>query len=143
MFRLILSYAIWPNIFLPPRELLGDTNFHSALESIAVEPIPYFTQFSSQAGPSDTTKQSALHRHIHAAGLEKMASLHHHPSPHPLSPSQPEYSLLQELTGSPIAPCTPLAQSIVDDREEQSQSVTSFQEEILSDTAALDETIKQ
>ena len=125
------------SLFIHCRELLGDTNFHSALERIAAEPIPYFTQFSSQAGPSDTAKQS-VHRHVYAAGLERMSSPH--PSPHPPSPSQTQPSPSQDLAGSPIAPETPLVQSEVDIGEDQSQSMVTISEETSSQ---LDERIKQ
>ena len=47
------------------RELLNDSNFHSAIERVQQEPVPYFTQFS--APPHTAAMSSSSHIHVAAA----------------------------------------------------------------------------
>ena len=51
------------------RELLEDANFHKAVQRVAEEPTPYFTQLASRIEHSPSVQQST-HRHLYAAGLE-------------------------------------------------------------------------
>ncbi len=65
------------------RELLVDTNFHSAVQRVVEEPIPYFSQFTAGHEPSAAVKQS-VHRHAYASAVEEMPSGGHVENPPPL-----------------------------------------------------------
>lgn len=58
------------------------------------EPVPYFSQFTSKAGRSESVQQSA-HRHIYAAGLENISVTKvtsHPPTPSSSHTPQPTQS---------------------------------------------------
>jgi hypothetical protein len=58
------------------RELLDDTNFHSALERVQREPVPYFPQFSSPRPPQpaqSNTQGEAPYNQSHSATATKSA----------------------------------------------------------------------
>lgn len=49
----------WVHNSSPCRELLDDSNFHTALQRVSEEPVPFFRQFSSQSS-SHTDSQQAV-----------------------------------------------------------------------------------
>ena len=59
----------------PYRELLSDTNFQKSLHCVAEEPIPYFTQLSTQPIATNESTQDNATRHIYASGLERLPSV--------------------------------------------------------------------
>ena len=59
----------------PYRELLSDTNFQKSLHCVAEEPVPYFTQFSTQPIATNESTQDNATRHIYASGLEGIPSV--------------------------------------------------------------------
>lgn len=61
------------------RELLNDSNFHSSLERVQQEPVPYFTQFSV---PPHTTATSTSHTTLPGACTDHTSpSGRAHPDP--------------------------------------------------------------
>ena len=118
------------------RELLEDSNFHSAVQRVVEEPVPYFTQFGSCPKPSGATKESA-HQHPYAARLDDVSSEGHPALPHPHTPPA---SLSQNVLYGDEGTPTVQAELHVD---AQMGSVASIQEEVPTDTADLDATIKQ
>ena len=50
-------YDLFPSL----RELLDDSNFHTALERVQHEPVPYFTQLTSPHTDTGTDTQIAAH----------------------------------------------------------------------------------
>ena len=118
------------------RELLEDSNLHSAVQRVVEEPMPYFTQFRSCPQPSEATIQSA-HQHLYATGLEDNSSRGlPPPSTPPLSPT----SQSQCLTHSDVGSSAVHSEL---DVEAHAESTASVQEEPLTNTTELDSRIKQ
>ena len=72
------------------------------MERVLEEPVPYFTQFTSDRCQQSEFVQQSAHRHIYAAGLEDVP-LSRVSSQHPLTPSPshtPPLSLSQSLVHS-------------------------------------------
>ena len=118
------------------RELLEDSNFHSAVQRVVEEPIPYFTQFSSCPQPSEATIQSA-YQHLYATVLER------HP-PQRITPSSHTPTL--HPPHSPSVWHSDVGSSAVHselDVEAHAESTASVQEETLTNTTELDSRIKQ
>ena len=116
------------------RELLEDSNFHSAVQRVVEEPIPYFTQFSSCPQPSEATIQSA-HQHLYATALEDIPSEDYPQLPHSPPTSQSQCLAHSDLESSAVHSDL--------DLEPHAESVTSVQEEVLTSTTELDSRIKQ
>ena len=49
------------------RELLNDSNFHTALQRVKEEPIPFFKQFSSSHSTTHTDQQQTTHSNLKEA----------------------------------------------------------------------------
>ena len=55
------------------REMIEDASFHSSLKSVANEPVPQFTQFSSRVD-EDVVNVESTARHVYAMRLEELPS---------------------------------------------------------------------
>ena len=139
------SLAVYPTC----RELLEDSNFHSAVQRVVEEPIPYFTQFSSCPQPSEATIQSA-HQHLYATGLEDIPPEGYPHLSHPHSPPTSQ-SQFPHPHSPPTSQSQCLAHSDVGssavhselDMEAHAESTASVQKETLTNTTELDSRIKQ
>ena len=122
------------------------------MKRVVDEPVPYFSQFSSRSERQSDSVQQSAHRHIYAAGLEKIpehaideASKPADGTPTPSHTPQPSQSqCMVESVGGELEDGELFDAALSSSRvQRQQMSHTSLIDETAVDTAEMNLRIKQ